>query len=128
MLSEVPVGVELKANSKFGSGGLSRIGLAFRTRPTAPTQAYTQTGAATKSQNDPIREQLPCGRAWMGATSRMAPRNGDSRASEISRAEHGALKSTDPFLARTRVSKPIGARGVKLEGRTPPKSAAQFHD
>ena len=31
----------------------SQIGLAFRTRPTAPPQACTQTGAATKSQNDP---------------------------------------------------------------------------
>ena len=87
--------------------GPPRIGLAFRTRPTAPTQAYTQIGAATKSQNDPIRAERPRERAWRGATSRMAPRNGDSRASEISRAEHGALQSSDPFLARTRVSKTI---------------------
>ncbi len=50
--------------------GSSRIGLAFRTRPTAPTQAYTQTGAATKSQYDRIREQLPCERAWREATCR----------------------------------------------------------
>ena len=101
----------------YNTGPL-QIGLAFRTRPTAPTQAYTQIGAATKSQNDPIRAERPRERAWRGATSRMAPRNGDSRASEISRAEHGALKSTDPFLARTRVSKTIV--GVKLQGRTPP--------
>ena len=52
--------------------GSSRIGLAFRTRPTAPTQAYTQTGAATKSQYDRIREQLPCERAWREATCRAA--------------------------------------------------------
>ena len=36
--------------------GPSRIGLAFRTRPTAPAQACTQTGAATKSQNDGNRQ------------------------------------------------------------------------
>ncbi len=46
-----------------------RSGLAFRTRPTAPTQACTQTGAATTSQNDPIRAERPRGRAWGGATS-----------------------------------------------------------
>ena len=58
-------------------------------------------------ENDPIRAERLRGRAWGGATSRMAPRNGDSRASEISGAEHGAVQSTDPFSARTRVSKTI---------------------
>ena len=47
----------------------SQIGLAFRTRPTAPTQACTQTGAATTSENDPIRAERLRGRAWGGATS-----------------------------------------------------------
>ena len=75
--------------------GSSRIGLAFRTRPTAPTHAYTQTGAATKSQNDPIRAERLRGRAWRDATSCTASSGVYSRASEISRAEHGALKSTD---------------------------------
>ena len=60
--------------------GSSRIGLAFRTRPTAPTQACTQTGAATTSQNDPIRAERPRGRAWGGATSRTASYTGYERA------------------------------------------------
>ena len=98
--------------------GSSRIGLALRTRPTAPTQACTWDRAATKSQNDPIRAERLRGRAWRDATSCTASSGVYSRASEISRAEHGALRSTDPFLARTRVSKTI--EGVKLEGRTPP--------
>ena len=50
---------ETYPNLQFKNGRFSRTGLAFRTRPTAPTQDYTQTGAATTRQNDPIREQLP---------------------------------------------------------------------
>ena len=50
--------------------------LANRARLSNPSdcadRAYTQTGAATKSQNDPIREQLPCERAWREATCRAA--------------------------------------------------------
>jgi hypothetical protein len=82
----------------------------------------TPRSAPQPSRKTAQYDSEPNGRRGAGGRggSRVAPRNGDSRTSEISRAEHGALKSTGPFLARTRVSKPIGARGVKLEGRTPP--------
>ena len=60
--------------------GPPRTGLAFRTRPTAPTQACTQTGAATTSQTDPIRAERLRGRAWGGATSCTASHTNYERA------------------------------------------------
>ena len=56
-------------NLQFKNGRFSRTGLAFRTRPAAPTQACTQTGAATTSQTDPVRAERLRGRARGGATS-----------------------------------------------------------
>ena len=77
--------------------GSSRIGLAFRTRPTALTQAYTQTGAATKSQNDPIREERPRGQTWREATSCTASSGVYSRAARLSLQQLRPIWRTSPF-------------------------------
>ena len=76
--------------------GSSRIGLAFRTRPTALTQAHTQTGAATKSQNDPIREERPRGQTWREATFCTASSGVYSRAARLSLRQLRPIGRTSP--------------------------------
>ena len=77
--------------------GPPRIGLAFRTRPTATTQACAQTGAATKSQNDPIRDERPRGRAWRDATSCTASSGVYSRAPRLCLQQLRPIWRTNPF-------------------------------
>ena len=85
-------------NLQFKNGRFSRTGLAFRTRPAAPTQACTQTGAATKSQNDPIREERPRGRAWRDATSCKASSGVYSRAPRLCLQQLRPIWRTSPYL------------------------------
>ena len=82
--------------------GSSRIGLAFRSRPTAPTQACTWDRAATKSQNDPIRAERLRGRAWRDATSCTASSGVYSRAPRLCPLETEDLsrKTGTPALAQ----------------------------
>ena len=113
----------------FGNGSDPRIRLAFRTRPTAPTQACTQTGAATKSQNDPIREERPRRQTWRDATSCTASSGVYSRAPRLSPQQLRPIWRTDPFqptpqlletedLSRKTVTPTLAQRVLVLREKT----------
>ena len=105
-------------NREFDNMECPRIGLAFRTRPTAPPHACAWDRDATTSQNDPIRDERPRGRTWRGATCCAASSGGYSRAGRFSREKHVPIVQDDPFFSRTRVFKIDG--GPKLKSGTPP--------
>ena len=105
-------------NRKFDNMECPRIGLAIRTRPTAPPKACAWDRAATASQNDPIRDERPRGRTWRGATCCAASSGGYSCAGRFSREKHVCIVQHDHFLVPSRVVKIDG--GPKLKSGTPP--------
>ena len=105
-------------NRKFDNMECPRIGLAFRTRPTAPPKACAWDRDATASQNDPIRDERPRGanvegrHLLCGFVGRLQLRSPDLPRKACPH------RAADPFFSRTRVFKIDG--GPKLKSGTPP--------